>query len=231
MIGSRSFALLSGTLIAFSAAIAVPWADASLDAVLKSMDQASANFKGLTADIHKVSHTQVVNVDDVSEGVITVKRVKPHDTRIRIDFTRPNQQMVVLGGGKAEVYYPKLNEVQEGDLGKIRSLVDQLMLLGFGGNSAELQDAYTVTLGGPETVNGERTTRIVLIPKSKEILQSVKKVELWISDKGMTLQQKFDQGGGDYLLSTYSNIKLNANIPESAVKLDVPKGAKRTKLK
>jgi hypothetical protein len=38
-------------------------------------------------------------------------------------------------------------------------------------------------------------------------------------------------GGGDYLLTTYSNIKLNSNIPESAVKLDVPKGAKRTKLK
>jgi outer membrane lipoprotein-sorting protein len=170
-------------------------------------------------------------VDDVSEGVITVKRMKPHDTRIRIDFTRPNPQMVAIGGGKAEIYYPKINEVQEGDLGKIRSLVDQLMLLGFGGNSAELRDAYAVTYGGPEAVGGEKATRIVLIPTSKEILQSVKKVELWVSDKGLTLQQKFDQGGGDYLLSTYGNLKLSANIPDSAVRMDVPKGAKRTKLK
>jgi hypothetical protein len=71
----------------------------------------------------------------------------------------------------------------------------------------------------------------VLIPKSKEILQHVKKCELWISDKGLTIQQKLDQGGGDYLLSTYSKINLSANIAESAVKLDIPKGAKRTKLK
>jgi outer membrane lipoprotein-sorting protein len=229
MIGFRTLSLLTGTLLAASA-WSMP-ADGGLDAVLKSMDEASANFKGLTAQIRKVAHTQVVNVDDVSEGMIAVKRFKPHDTRIRIDFTKPNQQMVAIGGGKAEVYYPKINEVQEGDLGKIKGVVDQLMLLGFGGNSAELQDAYTITFGGPDTVNGEKATRIVLIPKSKEILQTVKKCELWVSDKGVTLQQKFDQGGGDYLLSTYSNITLNPNIPDSAVKLDVPKGAKRTKLK
>jgi outer membrane lipoprotein-sorting protein len=71
----------------------------------------------------------------------------------------------------------------------------------------------------------------VLIPKSKDILQSVKKCELWISEKGLTVQQRFDQGGGDYLLSTYSKINLSASIPESAVRLDIPKGAKRTKLK
>jgi outer membrane lipoprotein-sorting protein len=230
MIGFPTVTVLTGALLTASAWGAFS-ADGDLVAVLKSMDQASTSFKGLTAQIRKLAHTQVVNVDDVSEGTIAVKRLRPHDTRIRIDFTKPNQQMVAIGGGKAEVYYPKLNEVQEGDLGKIRSLVDQLMLLGFGGNSTELQDAYTVTLGGPDSVNGEKATRIVLIPKSKEILQSVKKCELWVSDQGLTLQQKFDQGGGDYLLSTYSKINLSANIPESAVKLDVPKGAKRTKLK
>jgi len=232
MTGFRApFVFTSTLLLAASALFGAPLADSSLETVMKNMDQASSSFKGLTADIRKLAHTQVVNVDDVSEGMIAVKRFKPRDTRIRIDFKKPSQQMVAIGGGKVEIYYPKLNEVQEGDLGKIRSLVDQLMLLGFGGNSADLQDAYTVTLGGPDTVNGERTTRIVLIPKSKEILQSVKKCELWISDKGLTIQQKFDQGGGDFLLSTYNKINLSANIPESAVKLDVPKGSKRTKLK
>jgi outer membrane lipoprotein-sorting protein len=232
MIDFRASFVFTGTvLLAAASLFGAPLADTSLDTVLKNMDQASAGFKGLTADIRKLAHTQVVNVDDVSEGVITVKRFKAHDTRIRIDFKKPSQQMVAIGGGKVEIYYPKLNEVQEGDLGKIRSLVDQLMLLGFGGNSAELRDAYTVTLGGPDTINGEHSTRIVLIPKSQEILQHVKKCELWISDKGLTIQQKLDQGAGDYLLSTYSKINLSANISESAVKLDIPKGAKRTKLK
>jgi outer membrane lipoprotein-sorting protein len=231
MTGFRTLFVLTIACLGAAAGFGASPADGGLEAVFKSMDQAAPGFKGLTADIRKVAYTKVVNVEDVSEGTIVVKRMKPRDTRIRIDFKKPNQQMVAIGGGKLEIYYPKLNEVQEADLGKARSVVDQLMLLGFGSNSADLQDAYTVTLGGPEPVNGEKATRIVLIPKSKEILQSVKKCDLWISDKGITLQQKIDQGGGDYLLSTYSHMNLSSTIPESAVKLEIPKGAKRTKLK
>src|SRR5215831_8125394 len=101
MIGFRTVSVLTVTMVAAAgAAFGAPPADDNLAGVLKAMDQASASFKGLTASIRKVSHTQVVNVDDVSEGTITVKRANAHDTRIRIDFVRPNQQMVALGGGK-----------------------------------------------------------------------------------------------------------------------------------
>src|SRR6266568_8070520 len=107
MTGFRTLAVLTGAFLA-ATAWGAPAADPGLDAVLRSMDQSSAGFKGLTAQIRKLAHTQVVNVDDVNEGTIAVKRFKPHDTRIRIDFTKPNQQMVDIGGGKAEVYYPKI---------------------------------------------------------------------------------------------------------------------------
>jgi outer membrane lipoprotein-sorting protein len=105
------------------------------------------------------------------------------------------------------------------------------MLLGFGSNSAELKSAYTVTLGGVDSINGEKTTRILLVPKDREILARVKQCELWISDKGWTVQQKFHTEGGDYMLSTYSNMKLNPNIADKDLKLELPKGVKFGKLK
>ena len=83
------------------------------------------------------------------------------------------------------MFYPQTNEAQEVDLGKNRGVVDQFMLLGFGSNSAELKSAYSVTLGGADSVNGEKATRILLVPKDPEILARVKKCELWISDKGL----------------------------------------------
>src|ERR1035438_1671684 len=196
-----------GTLGLVSVSLGMPAADPPLDAVLTRLDQAAINFKGLTADIRKIAHTDVVNVDDVDSGTIVVKRVKPHDTRIRIELTNP-QQIVTIGGGKVQAFKPKTNEAQEVDLGKNRGVVDQFMLLGFGSNSGELRIAYTVTLGGTETINGEKTTRIMLVPKDPEILARVKKCELWISDKGWTVQQKFHTGGGVYVLSTYSGMKL-----------------------
>ena len=205
-------------------------AEPPLDAVLARLDQAAINFKGLTADIRKIAHTDVVNVDDVDSGTIVVKRLKPHDIRIRIELTNP-QQIVTVGGGKIQAFKPKTNEAQEVDLGKSRGVVDQFMLLGFGSNSAELKNAYTVTLGGAESINGEKTTRIILVPKDREVLAHVKKCELWISDKGWTVQQKFHTGGGDYVLSTYSCMKLNPTIADKDLKLELPRGVKFGKLK
>jgi outer membrane lipoprotein-sorting protein len=232
MIWFRTLFVLNVTLLSLAtASFGAPPADPPLDAVLARMDQAAAAFKGLTADIRKVSHTDVVNVDAVDSGTIIVKRFKPHDTRIRIDFTTPRRQSVTIGGGKVQVFYPKSNEAQEVDLGKNRGLVDQFMLLGFGSNSADLKNAYLVTLGGADSINGEKTTSILLVPKDPEILARVKKCELWISDKGWTVQQKFHTGGGDYVLSTYSGMKLNPVIADKDLKLELPKGVKFGKLK
>lgn len=227
----RTSSVLSGALLALAAASFGAPADPALDAVLARVDQASLNFKGLTADIRKVSHTDVVNVDAVDSGTIIVKRFKPRDIRIRVDFTNPRRQNVTVGGGKAQLFDPQSNEAQEVDLGKSRGVVDQFMLLGFGSNSVDLKNAYSVTLGGAASINGEKTTRIVLIPKTPEVLAQVKKCEIWISDKGWTVQQKFYTGGGDYVLSTYSRMIFNPNIADKDLKLELPKGVKFGKLK
>ena len=232
MVWYRTLLVLSGVPLSLAAAsFGAPPADTPLDAVLARLDQASASFKGLTADIRKVSHTDVVNVDEVDSGTIKVKRAKPHDTHIRIDLTNPRRQSVTVGDGKVQVFYPQSNEAQEVELGKNRGVVDQFMLLGFGSNSAELKSAYTVTLGGADLIDAEKTTRILLVPKDKEILARVKQCELWISDKGLTVQQKFHTGGGDYVLSTYSRMILNPNIADKDLKLELPKGVKFGKLK
>ena len=206
-------------------------ADQSLEVTLGLMDLASNGFKSLKADMRKLAHTDVVDKDDVDSGTVLFKRSKPHDMHVRIDLKEPRQQTVTIGDGKLIFFSPLVNEAQSADLGKDRSLVDQFFLLGFGSTSAELKNAYTVTFGGPETVNGEKTTRIILVPKDKEMLTHIKRCELWISEKGITVQQKFFTGGKDYQLATYSHIVMNPSIPDSAVKLDLPKTVKITKLK
>jgi len=56
------------------------------------------------------------------------------------------------------------------------------MLLGFGSNSKDLESAYSIRLGGPETVAGQAATRLELIPKSQDVLAHLKRVDLWISE-------------------------------------------------
>ena len=228
----RTLFIVGGTALGLATtSFGVAPAEAPLDAALARLDQAAVNFKGMTANIRKLSHTEVVNVDDVYTGTIILKRIKLHDTRIRIDFASHRVQILTIGGGKAYSFEPKIKEAQEYDLGKYKGLVDQFMLLGFGSNSSGLRSAYTVTLGGADSINGEKTTRIVLVPKDKEVLAQIKKCEVWISDKGWTVQQKCYQSGGDYVLSTYSAMKLNPVIADKDLKLELPKGVKFGKLK
>ena len=224
--------MIKGATFAIFSAMALGWgalaADSSLSATLARMDEAAAQFKGLQADVQKTAHTAVMNEDSVDAGTIVVKRPKPNDIRVLFDFKPPNPRQVMIAGVKVDIYYPGINTVQEYNLGKSRSLVEQFMLLGFGSNSKDLESAYSIRLGGPETVAGQKATRLELIPKSQEVLAHLKRVDLWISDAmSIAVQQKLYEPGGDYLLATYTNIKLRANLPDSAVKMDLPKSVKR----
>ena len=199
---------------------------ASLSETLARMDKAAAKFTSLSADIKKVSHTGVINEDTIDDGTVMMKRPKPHDIRMLLDIKPPDPKLVFIDGKKVQIFFPNSLVEQEYDMSKYKSLLDQFLLLGFGSNSKELEDDYTISMGGSEVVAGEKTTRLELIPKSKEMLVHLKRVDLWLSDEtGMPLQQKFYQPGNDYHVATYTNIKINPSLPE--LKLDVPKGTKK----
>ncbi len=206
------------------------WAADDLAAVFARMDQAAPKFKGMRAEMKRVSHTAVINEDMTETGTIVVKVPKPHEYRMLITFQQPDKKLVGIAGTKFEMYLPKANEVQECNFGKgHRAEVEQFLRLGFGSNSKEVRDAYTVTYGGPEAVAGEKATRIVLAPKSADVANMFQKFELWISDTtGISVQQKIYEKGGNYTLATYPNMKLDPNVPDSEVKLpNLPKGVAR----
>jgi outer membrane lipoprotein-sorting protein len=213
---------------------ALPWSAQAADdlaPVFAKMDEAAPKFKGMRADMKKVSHTAVINEDATDVGSIVVKVPKPHDYRMLMTFDKPDEKLVGVAGTKIEVYLPKAREVQEYDAKGHKAEVEQFLKLGFGSNSKELRDSFTVTYGGEETVAGEKTWRIVLAPKSQDVANMFTKFELWISQKtGISVQQKMYEKGGNYSLATYPNMKPDANVKDSEVKLVLPAGVTRRKM-
>jgi outer membrane lipoprotein-sorting protein len=204
-------------------------ADGLLETTLAKMDQAAATFKDLSADLSRTHHTAVIGENTVDSGTIYIRRPKAHELLMRFDIQKPDAKQVSLDTRRAQIYYPKTQTVQIYDIGKYKRLADQLLLLGFGTTSKELEAAYTVAPGGPELLNDQKMTRIDLTPKSNET--HLTKVELWISDTtGLPLQQKLywpGPNGGDYDLATYSHMRINTNLSDSAVKLNLPSNVKR----
>ena len=206
-------------------------ADNPLEAVFQRMDAAAAKFKGMTADMKRLSHEGALGEEETSTGTIVVKAMKPRDVRMLLDFKGEDAKTVEVSGTKADIYFPKAAEIQEYDFGKSnRTLVEQFLKLGFGSTSREMVEAYTVDYGGKEKLDGQDTARLVLIPKSKDVAAQFPKFELWISNNlGIAIQQKLYQPGGSYNVVTYSNVRINPNISDSDVKFkNLPKGVKTT---
>ena len=129
-------------------------------------------------------------------------------------------------GATVSLYYPKIKTVQIYDVGDKKNMIDQFLLLGFGATGTELQAAYEVSWVGTEPIAGKPASHIQLIPKSKEVLQRLKKAELWIDDAtGAPVQQRFvTSASGDFMLVTYTSMKPNTAVSDGSLKLSYPKG-------
>jgi outer membrane lipoprotein-sorting protein len=199
-----------------------------LDEVLAKMDTAAAAFRVVSAKVQKLTHTAVINDTSEESGEVIMFRPKPRETRMLIHFGPPDTRSIAFHDRTVEIYYPKIKTVQEYDLSKQRELVDQFLLLGFGTPGKDLKKDFNIRVLGEENVSGQQTDRLELVPKSKKAREQLEKVELWISQSGgYPVRQKFYQPSGDYTTITYTDIKINPNVSEDAVKLNLPAGVKR----
>lgn len=217
-----TFRLLAAVL----AVGALPAAADDVKDVLARMDREAPTFHQITGKLKKTEFTAVV--DDVSEesGRMWLRRTG-NKVAMRVEIDVPQPKSVGVEENSASIYYPRMNTVQIYDLGKAGALVDQFLAIGFGSSGKDLQKNYAITVGGEENVNGEKTTRLTLVPKSAKVLEQIKNVELWIPLKaGHPVQQKVIEPGGNYYLFTYSELKLNPDLPEGEFRLKLPRDVK-----
>jgi len=97
-------------------------------------------------------------------------------------------------------------------------------VLGFGGSGEDLIKSFDVSYVGEETVSGIATAKLQLIPKSEKFRNNVSKILLWIDlSRGISVQQQFFQGQGDYRLAKYSAVQLKAKIGNDVFQLKTTK--------
>ena len=80
--------------------------------------------------------------------------------------------------------------------------------------------SYDTKMDGWETVDGVRTAKLELVAKSEKVRNMFNKFILWIDPKqDVPLKQQVFQPAGDYWLSHYTNIKLNARISDDVLRI------------
>jgi outer membrane lipoprotein-sorting protein len=199
----------------------------TVESVLAMMDKSARDFHTLTADIEHIKYTDVVKDTSTETGKLLVRR----DEKMRIEFFKPDRRTILRTGDSLFVFTPKINRVEEYDLGKNRDLVDQYVLLGFGTKSDNVRKSYEVNVIGETELDHKKAVQIELTPKSDQMRKQIAKIQVWIDEASwLPIQQKFfESGSGDYLIFHYTNVMKNLKIGDNQFKQDWPKGVTRTK--
>jgi outer membrane lipoprotein-sorting protein len=200
-------------------------ANVTLEYVLKQLDVQAADFHSLTADLERTKVTVVVNDKSTESGKIMVRR----DDKMRIELTNPDARTILRDGDNFYIFNPKIRRVEEYNLGKKKSVVDQFLLLGFGTSGKSLTESYTITLRGEETLDNHKVLLLELLPKTDEVKRQLSKIQLWLDASSWlpVQQQFFETGSGDYFIIRYKNVLRNVRIADVEFKAHWPHGTSK----
>jgi len=221
-------AILFLSLLSLCTALAAAQASRgwSTELIVERLNEAAEHFRTLTAKLEYTKVTVVVNDKSIQEGHIYFR----HNSRILIDITHPEPKQILFRDHEAEIFYPKMNQIQEYNLEKHRGLVEQFLLLGFGTSGNALRKAYLITVLGETRLDGRAVIELELTPKDERIRNQIYEIHLWLDlASWVPVQQKFFEVGGDYFTTRYTDIKVNVPIPQSKLRLNAPKSAHRVK--
>lgn len=200
-----------------------------LSEILSRMNDSAKNLKTVSADLEYTKVTVLVDDKSTETGRLFYRKSK--NPEILISIAKPEAKTVLFKKNKAEIFLPKINQIQEYDLEEQSGLVEQFFLLGFGTESDKLRKDYDFKFLTEEELDGDTTAVLELTPRSENTAAQLTKINLWISEESwLPVQQKFFQPGGDYFVARYTAVRVNRQLPSSTFQIAGAKNAKRVKM-
>ena len=222
--------LRSFVSIALAAGLSAPvvYAQAhspQLDAVLKKLNTAAANFRGVEADVSNDTYERVVRDHSFDVGSTYVKRSKKSLTMGVILFNlgpdnkplKTPAKIIAYDGNVLQYYVPGTGEYQVLKAGANRAKYEVFLALAFGSSGDDLEKSWTIQdMGSEDVIDGTQTVKtekLDLVSKDASVRNWYTHVTIWVDPvRGVTLKQIFYAPSGDSRTTTYSNIRLKKDI-------------------
>lgn len=198
--------------------------------LLAHMDDAARNLRTVSTKLAYTTVTVLVNDRSTQYGELYYRKQR-RGLEVLVHFFRPEPKQILFKGSKAEIYYPRTNQIQEYNLAHRTDLLQQFLLLGFGTEIGRLKASYNIQYLGEQELGSSKLPALQLTPTNPDVLRQLAHVELWVSpETWLPVQQKFFEPGGDYLIAHYSDMKINQDLGSSVFKIKASPGAERLKM-
>jgi len=192
-----------------------------LKTVLQKLNVAAKNFHSITANVElETIQKDPIPDTDVQTGVAYYERrgnsfeMAAH---IHTHNNGPSQKTYMFSDGAFRI--SDTGKESDAKTYNQASKYESYLMLGFGASGTDLQEKWTITDLGTETINGIKTDKLELVAKDSDVRKTIPKVTIWMDTaRAVSLKQVFDEGGGESRVCTYTNIKVNQPLPSDAFK-------------
>lgn len=209
---------ISAVAVALAFAATAASAQTPADAALDRAVAAYAKVHSLRATFDQSLSNPITGRSAQAKGELLIKR----PGRIAVRFTQPSGDRIVSDGEFVWIYLPTSAPGQV-----MRAHADASEGTGMDVSTELLTEPRTkfdVADAGAATVNRRATRIVVLTPRTP---RNYTKARLWIDDAdGVVRQLELTENSGVVRTIVFRTIQLNAKVPASAFKFDVPKGVK-----
>lgn len=191
------------------------------------MEKNKRSLKSLRANIQMEKYnSQLRDRDNYSGVVLYIPGAGGNSNAfVRLEWQRPQHEILVSANGNYQAYRPRLKTVYEGKTGRMKSQRDNEVLALINMSAAQLrskfgefQDVREETLWG-----GVWTQHFKAIPSGPA---SYKYIEVWVDKDGMPVQTKMVAKNDDSTTVRLTNVERNPSIPMDQFKLNLDSSVK-----
>lgn len=198
-----------------------------LTGILAKMEKAHKELKSLRAQIIQEKTNSQIGTKDKDYGTLLYKPSSGKNKgKLRIDYTKPSNNIASVNGDTFVFYQPKLNQAIKSPLAKVAKgrTNGYAPLIGLDGSLRGLLEAYNVEYIQDEKIDGQDSAHLRLIPKASGSFASV---ELWVNNQTyLPTMQKFNERNGDFTVVKLTNIQQNLALNDSEFDVKLPNGTK-----
>jgi outer membrane lipoprotein-sorting protein len=193
-----------------------------ITSVLNRMERNRQSLRSLKASLSMEKYNAQLRDKDTYTGWVLYAPASGRDASVRIEWQRPQHEILAVANGRYQLYRPRLNTVITGKSGSVggkggAGTVLDMMYMSRQQLEARfqpLQDVREETLWG-----GVSTIHLTLVPKGNA---GYKYAEIWVDSSGMPVQTKIVEKNDDATTMRLSGMERNAKISsdEFNLKLD-----------
>lgn len=200
-----------------------------VSSVLNRMERNRQSLKSLKASLSMEKYNAQLRDKDNYTGWVLYVAASGRDASVRIEWQRPQHEILAVSNGKYTLFRPRLNTAIVGRSGSVKGNgaaggVLEMMYMSKQQLEAKfqpVQDVREETLGG-----GVSTIHLTLVPKGNS---SYKYAEIWVDSAGMPVQTKIVEKNDDATTMRLSGMERNLKISPDDINLKLDSSVKIVK--